>query len=430
MGNDEQRVIVVGAGLAGLAAAAFAARAGAAVTVFEARHEAGGRARTTRVEHGYRFNQGPHALYAANAGRSVLAALGIEPRGTRPPARGYGRYRGRLALLPGTPTDAVRSHLIDVRAKLELGRLLVRPARLARTELAGRSLADWTAEHVHHEGARDLVHMLGRVATYTDAADGIAADAAIPQMVGALTEGVLYLDGGWQQLVDALAGRLAVAGTGWHHAKVSAVRRDGDGLVVLADGAAHGADSVVLAAGGPQHADDLLGGTSVHLQVAASEAQPVYATTIELALSHLPIASRRVVFGVDEPLYLSTHTPSADLGGDDGHSGEVVHVMRYGPDDGSSITVLEAFLDDVQPGWRAAVVARRNGRAQVVAHDRPRPARGYGGRAPVALADVKGVFLAGDWVGPVGLLADASLASGAAAGRAAARPRHTVPAAS
>ena len=29
------------------------------------------------------------------------------------------------------------------------------------------------------------------------------------------------------------------------------------------------------------------------------------------------------------------------------------------------------------------------------------------------------VFLAGDWVGPVGLLADASLASGEAAGRAA-----------
>jgi hypothetical protein len=31
-----------------------------------------------------------------------------------------------------------------------------------------------------------------------------------------------------------------------------------------------------------------------------------------------------------------------------------------------------------------------------------------------------GVFLAGDWVGPVGFLADGSLASGEAAGRAAA----------
>jgi hypothetical protein len=32
------------------------------------------------------------------------------------------------------------------------------------------------------------------------------------------------------------------------------------------------------------------------------------------------------------------------------------------------------------------------------------------------------VFLAGDWIGPSGLLADASLASGAAAGTAAAAP--------
>jgi hypothetical protein len=45
------------------------------------------------------------------------------------------------------------------------------------------------------------------------------------------------------------------------------------------------------------------------------------------------------------------------------------------------------------------------------------------GRAPVELVDAPGVLLAGDWVGPVGLLADASLASGAEAGVAAATAR-------
>jgi hypothetical protein len=39
---------------------------------------------------------------------------------------------------------------------------------------------------------------------------------------------------------------------------------------------------------------------------------------------------------------------------------------------------------------------------------------------PAVFTDVPGVFVAGDWVGPVGHLADASLASGEAAGIAAA----------
>jgi hypothetical protein len=44
---------------------------------------------------------------------------------------------------------------------------------------------------------------------------------------------------------------------------------------------------------------------------------------------------------------------------------------------------------------------------------------GLAGRPGVADTGVPGVTMAGDWVGPVGLLADASLASGYAAGRLA-----------
>ncbi|HEU4538221.1 MAG TPA: hypothetical protein VFS00_29065, partial [Polyangiaceae bacterium] len=36
---------------------------------------------------------------------------------------------------------------------------------------------------------------------------------------------------------------------------------------------------------------------------------------------------------------------------------------------------------------------------------------GYAGRPDVADTDVEGVFLAGDWVGPTGMLLDAALAS-------------------
>ncbi|WP_218015125.1 hypothetical protein, partial [Lactococcus garvieae] len=44
---------------------------------------------------------------------------------------------------------------------------------------------------------------------------------------------------------------------------------------------------------------------------------------------------------------------------------------------------------------------------------------GLAGRPPVAVPDRPGAFVAGDWVGPEGHLADASLASAEAAARAA-----------
>ena len=66
------RVAIVGGGIGGLAAAAFAARAGAQVTVFERLSEPGGRART-RDDHGFAFNMGPHALYVGGAGMAALA---------------------------------------------------------------------------------------------------------------------------------------------------------------------------------------------------------------------------------------------------------------------------------------------------------------------------------------------------------------------
>ena len=47
----------------------------------------------------------------------------------------------------------------------------------------------------------------------------------------------------------------------------------------------------------------------------------------------------------------------------------------------------------------------------VVAHALPRPGSGLAGRPPVEVASHPGVFVAGDWVGPEGMLADASLAS-------------------
>ncbi|GAA3229326.1 hypothetical protein GCM10020256_42230 [Streptomyces thermocoprophilus] len=59
--HHTRRLTVIGGGFAGLTAAITAAEAGAKVTVYEAHHALGGRART--ADGPYRTNEGPHALY-------------------------------------------------------------------------------------------------------------------------------------------------------------------------------------------------------------------------------------------------------------------------------------------------------------------------------------------------------------------------------
>ena len=101
-------VIVIGAGLAGLAAAATARQAGCRVLVVEA-HGAGGRARTTDRD-GFTLNLGAHALYRRGEGAKVLASLGIVPDGASPPLN---RYRamaaGHLHVLPTGPGSMART---------------------------------------------------------------------------------------------------------------------------------------------------------------------------------------------------------------------------------------------------------------------------------------------------------------------------------
>jgi hypothetical protein len=59
----------------------------------------------------------------------------------------------------------------------------------------------------------------------------------------------------------------------------------------------------------------------------------------------------------------------------------------------------------------------------IVTHHLPTPRQGLAGRPPVVVPDSPGLFVAGDWVGSDGWLADCSLISGERAGLWAARQR-------
>ena len=383
--------------MAGLTAAATAARAGRPVVVVEA-HAGGGRARTDE-RGGYRFNQGPHALYRGGQAWRILRGLGVSHRGHQPPLRGASGTRdGELVRLLGVAAGSLMTRLVKAS-----------PARWA-----GRSAEEWAGTLGGSGDVSELARMFIRVTTYVADLEAMPADLAISQMKMGLLRGVSYLDGGWASLVDGLWSAASAAGTVIRaHQSAAAVSPGSRGgwEVALAGGEVLRAAAVVVAAGGPAVARTLLPVDPGWPELGP----PVTAACLDLGLrGHRPA----LVFGLDEPFYLSRHCPPADLAPP---GGSVVHVMRYGARHArrdrpelDRYARLAGITDD-------QIVAERFLADMVVTHVLPSPQLGLGGRPGVTVAAAEGIYLAGDWVGPTGWLADAAMASGQQAGRLAAR---------
>jgi phytoene dehydrogenase-like protein len=417
-----RRGVVIGGGLTGLAAAAYAARAGHRVTLLERAQTPGGRAATHEKE-GYRLNLGPHALYLGGPATRALAELGVTPRGTQAPADGYGLDGDALRTLPAGPVTLLTTSLLPLAGKLEIGRLLASLGRLDVAALAGTTVAAFIAR-LRSPEARALLGALIRVSSYCADTERLSAGAAIAQLRRAVEHGVMYLDGGWETLVHGLRAAAETAGvtieTG---AKAEAVEHvDGAVRAVrLAGGRTLPADAAILAAG-PDAARAVCPDVPA-IAAWAEAAVPCHASCLDVALARLPDPRRRFVLGIDRPVYFSVHSAVAKLAPE---GGALIHVARYGYADAPAAVEreLEGLLDRAQPGWRDVVVHRRFLPAMVVAHDIPQAARGgLAGRPGPEVPGVVGLLVAGDWVGPVGMLADAGLASARAAVRAiAARP--------
>jgi phytoene dehydrogenase-like protein len=92
-------ITVIGGGVAGLTAAITCAEGGASVSVFEARQELGGRARST--EGRYKANLGPHAVYSGGVLWNWLTRRGLMPPLARPPLTGVRfHYDGAIHRTP------------------------------------------------------------------------------------------------------------------------------------------------------------------------------------------------------------------------------------------------------------------------------------------------------------------------------------------
>jgi phytoene dehydrogenase-like protein len=292
--------------------------------------------------------------------------------------------------------------------------------RLDARRLDDVPLGEWVERTVGPGQAAAFLRALVRLSTYIDDANGLSAGVAVDQLRSALRGSVLYLDGGWQTLVDGLRACARECGVEIRtSAAVKAIRTCESGaLACLASGEELRAKAAILAVGPRAVCDMLELPEGAPLREWMVRSVPVKAACLDVALHGLPRPGERFALGLDRPLYFSVHSAAARLAPD---GVAVLHVMKYLGADGSASTEavereLEDFLERLQPGWGSRVAARRYLPELTVAHSLPRAeSRGLAGRPAVALAERANIYLAGDWVGPEGLLADASAASARAA---------------
>lgn len=383
-------VVVVGGGLAGLTAAAIVAKAGKSVVVHEKRGVLGGDARSV-VNDGFIFNQGPHALYRGGPAETVLADLGVKVSGGQPPTKGRLVFDDQAEIAPAGPISLLRTKALGFSDKVQVGKTLALLPKLKAAEFGSMTVNEWIGDAVSGERPAKMLHALVRLATYANQPDQLSADVAISQVQGALGDGVLYLHGGWQTIVDQLA---AVAGV--HIAT-------GSGITELPD-----APAVIIASGGAAVAEKLLGR---HFDVGPAAT----VSCLDLGLRRRPDAD--FVLGGDVPFYFSNQSAVAELAPAGQHSAGAAQYLAEGvePD-------ADAMMEFARHSGVAdddVVVSRRLHRMTAVTSLATASRGGLRGRPNITDTGHANVFLAGDWVGPSGHLADASVASAEAAARAA-----------
>ncbi|MGN6184120.1 MAG: phytoene desaturase family protein [Thermoanaerobaculia bacterium] len=440
-----RNVIVVGGGLAGLAASIFLARGGCSVTLFEKRRVLGGRA-ITHLRYGYRFNLGGHAFYKHGLGASVCRDLGVPIRGGLVKTKGVALINGNEQTLPSGIASLLTTSLLSLRGKMQLGVALLRVRGKNGANVGDITVREWLDKTFDDARARDVMEALLRLSTYSDHANEASAPLALAQMRAAL-RGTIYIDEGWQRIVDSMHSAAVSAGVHFvSSSRVVGVVQDGavravelGGLELDAEnpntlslampdlrpdeveGALIPAENVVLAVD-PMTAYELAGNVGVSWPKNAS---PVTAACLDVALRSLPNPKNTYAIGIDQPLYYSVHSQFAQL---TPKGGALIHLAKYRKEtsasnreiEGGATTInedertLEALLDRMQPGWRDVLVHRRFLPSMTVSNaiakaNVPRP---------TAITPVKGLYIAGDWVGDEGLLSDAALASARTAAKA------------
>ncbi|AUS08290.1 dehydrogenase [Laceyella sacchari] len=405
-------VAIIGGGLSGLVASIYLAKAGKAVAVLEKSDRSGGRAGTAH-KNGALFNLGGHALYRGGEAFSILRELGVEVQGGIPNAKGYAMWNNDIYPLPASVGSLLTSKLLTLYGKKEFVSLMVRLSRIEPHAVGRISFLEWAEKTIQDPMARHIFYALCRTTTFANDPDHQLAGATIKQLQRGLKENVLYVDGGWESIVNSLRDQAIATGVTLLN-RQTATQIEQSGKIYrlhFADGAMLEVPFVIVTVGPAQTCRLVKDAERTSLRKWREQARPIIAACLDLGLKRLPNPKHHFVIGIDQPVFFTNHSAASRLS-EDGIT--VVHLVKYlGAEPGNPSEDerhLEQVMDLLHPQWRKEVVARQFLPNMTVVHDSvtldktsfPGP----------EVPEMRGLYIAGDGCGHGEMLADAALASG------------------
>lgn len=182
--NAPADVIVIGAGLAGLACAHTLKRAGRRVLCLEATDQPGGVVRSLRQQ-GYLFEAGPNTVQSsARHFRELAQQVGLADRlQVSDPAANtrYLWYEGELVALPHSPKGLFSTPLLSRSAKMRAMSEPFRRLRGDRTREPEPSFEEFLTERIGREATRTLAGAFVR-GVYATEIEDLGARSAFPRM--------------------------------------------------------------------------------------------------------------------------------------------------------------------------------------------------------------------------------------------------------
>ncbi|KIL36464.1 dehydrogenase [Cohnella kolymensis] len=410
---------VIGGGLAGLIVAIDLAEGGRSVAVLERSDRMGGRAITVN-KNGALFNLGGHALYRGGEAYQILHSYGLKLSGKKPSVKGLAIWGDKVMPMPGDAAGMLSSPLLTWSGKMELMGLMLKIYKTHADQLPLMSLRDWAEKEIRDPMVRHVFYSLCRTSTYVHDPDYQSAGPVLLQVQRALKSGVLYLDGGWQTIVEQLREKAIRLGVDLLANKNVVEIQQEEGCVRrlrFADDSTLSISHVISTLSPSDTFRLTRGAEHTVLRRWKDEARPAMAACLDLGLRRLPVPDRNFALGIDQPVFFTNHSRAAKLS-DNGTL--VIHLMKYnGPgesDPKADLSLLEQTMTRLHPGWEQEVVARQYLPNIAVVHDYVHLGRSVPSIGP-SVPEIQGLYVAGDWVSHGEMLADAAAASGRRAAR-------------
>lgn len=414
--------IIIGAGYAGMSAAALLARGGRKVIVLEKSDAIGGRAQSRTDEAGYVWEYGAHSHRLAHKGiaNDVFKRLG-ETIDFLPEAKDAKLiFKGRLWERPEGPAGFLKTPMLSFRARLALLALLIRVKKADPEKWYDRTLQDFYRTSFQNAEVEAFLPFLG-MTVMCPTPDNVSAGEVIDFLQRALKAGVGVGEprGGSAQLFSKLKKHIEGNGEIHLNEKAESIMTENAAVTgVQTDKAMYRAETVIFAARFP-----LILNLIDHCELPenvlayARKIEHSSALTIDF-ITEGPVTNiRSGILGVDIPVWARFQSNADNSFAPPGKYLSTWGIMLPWHFDGNPKIVaetearLKGTISALFPDFMSRVFHERKIVVPVMNGNVLTPAQSKPHRPDIECLTVKGLYLIGDTVRGDGCSGDISFSS-------------------